>query len=175
MERVKHDEYRPPEVEGRWWPPLAQWMRGRRLAIGLTQDDVARAIDRKPAQIARWESFPFVAAHERWLPPADVIEPLARALQTTPETILRVALEMPLDSDAPLNIIDDAVDRISRSTASRECRDLAVTALKAARVLKEVASSVGFSSAYQMRSREYWPERDHPVRPSQPHERVSGA
>ena len=64
-------------------------IREKRQALGMTQDDLARAAGCKTMQVSRWERG------EVAYPDADLLVPLADALRTTTDYLLRSEADMP--------------------------------------------------------------------------------
>lgn len=61
---------------------IADKMRDRRLALGLTADEVAEAVGVSRSNIYRYESGDIKKM------PIDIIEPLSKVLRTTPQDLM---------------------------------------------------------------------------------------
>lgn len=61
---------------------IGEIIRKRRLHIGLSADELARRLGKNRATIYRYENSSIAKL------PSSVLEPLARALETTPETLM---------------------------------------------------------------------------------------
>lgn len=99
---TRHDPQqrrRPPEVG---IPELGAYIRERRLAKGLSQDQLARLVGRTQNYISRLEN----AGPDYPLPDPDTLVALAHVLDVTPRYLLRIAGYEMSDEEEPVSLDD---------------------------------------------------------------------